>query len=198
MLAREHWPACATHALICTTSLPPHVQAAWPNIQMQAAQLLSAWMSMRRDPQLYSQFSERPMPHDPPPANGQGCHVPKTQQLLVLHNAEAIDLQWKRHMQTSQLSAWGGSPQEFNLLFSSWAKWTRDEHPQATPVTSWMQAFAIFLSVGGFQAPFISSCAYIGMTIFKFRILSRNLFKFCATSDNQIDDSFPEHETYTR
>ena len=90
------------------------------------------------------------------------------------------------------------SPQECNILFSFWTKWTRDAHPQATPISSWMQAFTIFLSVGGFKAPFVNNCAYIGMAIYKFRILSRNLLKMCATSENQFDEFFPDRETYIR
>ena len=109
--------------------------------------------------------------------------------MLMLLNA--IDIQWNRPMQISQLTACGGSPQEFNILFSFWTKWTRDAHPQATPISSWMQAFTIFLSVGGFKAaPFINNCAFIGMAIYEFRILSRNLLKMCATSENQFDDFF--------
>ena len=198
MLDRTHWPNCASHALICCKNLPPHVQAECPSVQTQAAQLLSAWMAMCRDPQLYSPFAEGPVASDPLPNESQWVHVSNTQQLLVLHDARAIDIQWNRPMQTSQLTAWGGSPQEFNILFSFWTKWTRDAHPQATPITSWMQAFIIFLSVGGFKVPIISNSAYIGMAIFKFRILSRSLLKMCATSGNQFDDFFPDHETYTR
>ena len=101
-------------------------------------------------------------------------------------------------MQISQLTAWGGSPQEFNLLFSFWTKWTKDAHPQATPISSWMQAFTLFLSVGGFKAPCVYKCAYIGMAIHKFRILSRNLLKMCAVRNDQFEEFFPDNETYIR
>ena len=99
---------------------------------------------------------------------------------------------------SSQLTAWGGSPQEFNLLFSFWTKWTREEHPNATPITSWMQAFTLSLSVGGFKAPFVSNCSYIGMAVYKFRILSRSMLRMCAVHEEQFHDFFPEAETYTR
>ena len=83
-------------------------------------------------------------------------------------------------------------------MFSFWTKWTRDPHPHATPVSSWMQAFTMFLSVGGFKAPFVNKCDYIGMAIYKFRILSRSLLKMCAVRDDQFEDFFPDHETYVR
>ena len=127
-----------------------------------------------------------PCCQDPLSTADPGIHVPHAQQPLALHDAVAIDIRWKRPMQISQLTAWGGSPQEFNLLFSFWAKWARDAHPRATPIISWMQAFIIFLSVGGFKAPFVSKCAYIGMAIYKFRILSCSLLKMAAATDSQF------------
>ena len=198
MLDRSQWPRCATHALVCSSTLPRHVQAGWAAVQAQATQLLSAWMAMCRDSQLYTPFAEATVATDSSSNEDPQIPMPHVQQLLALHDAVAIDIQWNRPMQISQLTAWGGSPQEFNLLFSFWTKWTRDAHPRATPITSWMQAFIIFLSAGGFKAPFVHKCAYIGMAVYKFRILSRSLLKMAATSDEQFDDFFPTNEVYVR
>ena len=104
------------HALVCSSNLPRNVQAGWASIQTQAAQLLSAWMAMCRDSQLCSPFAETPVVTDPLSNENPGIHVPHVQQLLALHDAVAIDIRWNRPIQISQLTAWGGSPQEFNLL----------------------------------------------------------------------------------
>ena len=186
MLHRCEWPRCATHALICSQSLPMHVQAKWAEFQLQAAHLLSAWMSMCRDASLCVPFAHKPDCPHPSSQDSQQAPVQHTLQNLALHDAKAINIRWNRPMQTSQLTAWGGSPQEFILLFSFWAKWTMEEHPNATPITSWMQAFTLFLSVGGFKAPFVNNCSYIGMAAYKFRILSRSLLRMCAVHDEQF------------
>ena len=128
MCHRNDWPRCSTHALICSHSLPLHVQAKWPDIQMHAAHLLSAWMSMCRDASLCEQFASKPDPSLSPSPDCLQVPVLNTQQHLALHGAAAIDIRWNRPMQISQLTAWGGSLLEFNLLFSFWAKWTQDEH----------------------------------------------------------------------
>ena len=198
MCQRNDWPRCSTHALICSHSLPLHVQAKWPDIQMHAAHLLSAWMSMCRDASLCEQFASKPDPSLSPSPDCLQVPVLNTQQHLALHDAAAIDIRWNRPMQISQLTAWGGSPLEFNLLFSFWAKWTQDEHPNAIPVTSWMQAFILFLSVGGFKAPFVCNCSYIGMAAYKFRTLSRGMLNMCAVRDDQFHAFFPDAESYTR
>ena len=198
MLHRCGWPRCSTHALICSHSLPVHTQVKWAEFQMHATQLLSAWMSMCRDASLCAPFAHKPDCPLPSSQDDQQAPVQHTMQNLALHDAPAINIRWNRPMQTSQLTAWGGTPQEFNLLFSFWAKWTREEHPNATPVTSWMQAFALFLSVGGFKAPFANNCSYIGMAVYKFRILSRSLLRMCAVREDQFHDLFPETETYIR
>ena len=198
MCHRHNWPRCSTHALICSRSLPLHVQAKWSEIQMHAAQLLSAWMAMCRDASLCQPFANKPDAPIPPSPEGQQVPLLNTQQHLALHDAAAIDIRWKRPMQISQLTAWGGSPLEFNLLFSFWAKWTQDAHPNATPITSWLQAFVLFLSVGGFKAPFVSNCSYIGMAAYKFRTLSRGMLNMCAVREDQFHAFFPDAESYTR
>ena len=198
MLHRCGWPRCSTHALICSHSLPVHTQVKWAKFQMHATQLLSAWMSMCRDASLCAPFAHKPDCPLPSSQEDQQAPVQHTMQNLALHDATAINIRWNRPMQTSQLTAWGGTPQEFNLLFSFWAKWTREAHPNATPVTSWMQAVALFLSVGGFKAPFANNCSYIGMAVYKFRILSRSLLRMCAVHEDQFHDLFPETETYIR
>ena len=198
MCHRNGWPRCSIHALICPHNLPVHVQAKWPDIQMHAALLLSAWMSMCRDTSLCEQFAVKPDPSLPPLHDCLQAPVINNQQPLALHDAAAIDIRWNRPMQISQLTAWGGNPVEFNLLFSFLSRWTQEEHPSATPVTSWMQAFVLFLSVGGFKAPFVCSCSYIGMAAYKFRILSRGMLNMCAVTDDQFHTLFPDTESYTR
>ena len=71
-------------------------------------------------------------------------------------------------------------------------------HPHAVPITSWLQALTIFLSVGGFHAPFVINSDFIGVAVYKFRVLSRNLLKLCATSESQFDDFFLDREEYVK
>ena len=144
MKERQGWPSCAVHALICTAELDIETREAWPSIPLHAAQFLFAWMSLQRDNSICRPFAENYCPEQPMPPVQPASHIPNFQHLVVLHEADTIDIEWRRPMQISQLTAWSGTPQKFNLLFSFWTKWIREEHPQAVLVTLWMQAFTIF------------------------------------------------------
>ena len=87
---------------------------------------------------------------------------------------------------------------KFNLRFTFWSKWTWESRPHATPVTSWLQASTLLISVGRLKAPFIVNSELVGVAAYKFRALSRNMLKMCVTQEGQFDDFFPPREQHAK
>ena len=75
---------------------------------------------------------------------------------------------------------WGGKAEDFNLLFTFWAKWSVDCSDTCTSIPTWASAFALFIQHGGHQAQFITQCLQVPSVVFKFRTLTRHLFEICA------------------
>ena len=100
MKTRPDWPACASNALICTKKTSDGIRDGWPSIQRYGNQLLSAWMAMQRDKQTCLPFAESPNPELPMPPIQPAHALPNLQQVVVLHNVDTIDLEWRRPLQT--------------------------------------------------------------------------------------------------
>ena len=124
--------------------------------------------------------------------------IPNSQQQLALHDAMPLGPEWKCPTKASQLTAWGGAVIKFNLRFTFWSKWTWESRPHATPVTSWLQASTLFISVGRLKAPFVVNSELVGVAAYKFRALSRNMLKMCVTQEGQFDDFFPPREQHAK
>ena len=65
--------------------------------------------------------------------------------------------------------------EDFALIFSFWTRTTLVRSPQAVAIKTWSQALAIFVQVGGQDAPFLTICQNVGMAAYKFKALSLHL-----------------------
>ena len=75
---------------------------------------------------------------------------------------------------------------EFNLVFTVWAKWTTTQNPHSEPIQCWLQAFLLFLRIGGHKAHSVQQADFIGCALYKFRTLSMKLLKFSWMHSEQL------------
>ena len=193
MRERRNWPPCAINALICTSGLSASDIAHWGQFQSCAAQLLNFWMCICRHQLQEERFPAQPDGQAPAPIGNASFTTPYTSQFAPIGHAGLLDLRWDRPLTRSKMHSWGGNAHDFNLLFSFWAKWTSEPSPRATPVKCWLQALILFISVGGFSAHFLLQCEYIGIALFKFKKLTKNLLLQCAVQDIQVQGLLQVH-----
>ena len=167
--------------------------AAWSQYQAFAAQLLNFWMCVLRYNHQEERFPAQPDGLHPAPIGNASFTTPCTTQLVPLAHANLLDLRWDRPLSRTKMQGWGSDPHDFNLIFSFWAKWTSEPSPQATQVKCWLHAFILFISVGGFKAHFIAQCNYIGIALYKFKKLTKNLLLQCVAQEAQVDGLLQIH-----
>ena len=192
----SHWPNCARHAMIFTSCMDQTLKPQWASFQKLVAELLYQWMEMNRNSELYHLL--------PLDAAGDSEALPVQQNDILTSKQKSLSatssllpLTWDPPVCRTAINKWGASMQDFYLIFSFWARISVQEQPLHTPILTWSHALAIFVQVGGCNAPFLASCQNLGMAAYKFRVLSQNLLRSsCATDD--IADIIGEPQEHTK
>ena len=142
-------------------------------------------MEFSRNKDLVSRFA----PNDSPSlVVGNPQDAPTTCRQIALKQVYPLDLKWNKPNTRSKMQGWGGGDAEFNLVFTFWVKWTTTQNPHSEPTQCWLQAFLLFLRVGGHKANFVQQADFIGRALYKFRTLSMKLFKLSWTHCEQLQE----------
>ena len=104
------------------------------------------------------------------------------------HQLNWIDLEWMPPNFTWALHKWGASQRDYNILFSSWTKWSSQTFHAAVRCHKTI-AFLIFMQQGGNLASFVHRCPNLGTVIWKLRNLSTTMLQQ-AWPENPDFDSF--------
>ena len=182
---REQWSPCALNFMIYSAEMPASLKGQWPHLQLLVTQLINRWMEFSRNKDLVSRFA----PNDSPSLMvGNPQDAPTTCRQTALKQVCPLDLKWNKPNTRSKMQGWGGDDAEFNLVFTFWAKWTTTQHPHSEPIQCWLQAFLLFLRIGGHKANFVQQADFIGRALYKFRTLSMKLLKLCWMHSEQLQE----------
>ena len=92
-------------------------------------------------------------------------------------DAEPLPLEWKPPSTRTAIYQWGATLQDYSCIFSFWTKTTTQDDDNLVRLTTWTQALAVFIQIGGNAAPFLSRCPNLTMAVFKFKVLSCKILK---------------------
>eukprot|EP00439_Symbiodinium_sp_Y106_P001551 s9230_g1.t1 len=161
--------------MVCTRDLPENIRKKWHSFQTLVSQLLTQWMTLNRDKDQYEPFLPRSVlwGRSTKPGRSEGNHLSQK----IFRNVPLLSLKWQRPATSHARQRWGGTREDFNSVFSFWSMWSVADVPGRVPVSCWSQAFALFVASGGDASPFAACGQYVGMNIYKFRLLSVALLK---------------------
>ena len=186
LLQRHHWHECSLNAMVCTRDLPENIRNKWHSFQILVSQLLTQWMTLNRDKNQYEPFLPRSV-ETPARCFGPASLRNHLSQ-KIFRNVPLLSLKWQRPATSHAMQRWGGTREDFNSLFSFWSMWSVADVPGRVPVSCWSQAFALFVASGGDASPFAACGQYVGMNIYKFRLLSVALLKSQIVPEDSLDD----------
>ena len=176
MIQRAGWQTCCSHAMICTKAIDFAQKHRWPEYQLHVSKLLAQWMEFQRNRELYEPFAVKQVPSCDEPIPNLDCREACAQKCQHV-NATPLHLTWLPPCTRTAINLWGATLQDYNYIFSFWTKTTTEPDESLTCLSTWTQALAIFIQLGGNGAPFLARCRNLTMAVFKFKVLSYNLLK---------------------
>ena len=176
LLRRENWPTCSLNSLICTHKLPTGIKQKWTEFQKHVSKLLYQWMEFQRSPELYETFAvDACQKRNDAVMNlelREACS-----QSFIRSDAAPLPLEWKPPSTRTAINQWGATLQDYSCIFSFWTKTSTQDDDNLVRLTTWTQALAVFIQIGGNAAPFLSRCPNLTMAVFKFKVLSCKILK---------------------
>ena len=193
MLLRDSWQNCSSNAMICSRTASLTDKGRWPEYQQHVSKLLFQWMEFQRNRELYEPFAVRqPLPCEESIPN-LDCREACAQKCRHV-DATLLQLTWMPPSSRTAINQWGATLQDYNFIFSFWTKTTTDPDENLQCLSTWTQALAIFIQLGGNGAPFLARCPNLSMAVFKFKVLSYNLLKNQPGLEKLIQDLDEEPE----
>ena len=98
-------------------------------------------------------------------------------QSFTRSDAAPLPLEWKPPSTRTAINQWGATLQDYSCIFSFWTKTSTQNDDNLVRLTTWTQALAVFIQIGGNAAPFLSRCPNLTMAVFKFKVLSCKILK---------------------
>ena len=176
MFHRDAWSPCSSNSMICTTDLAPSEKLRWLEYQQHVAKLLFQWMELQRNRDLYEPFAVKQAPIHAETIPNLDCREACAQKYQHT-DAMPLYLTWLPPSTCTAINQWGATLQDYNFLLSFWTTTTSDPDANLVCLSTWTQALAIFIQLGGNAAPFLARCPNLTMAVFKFKILSYSLLK---------------------
>ena len=159
----------------------------WPEYQQHVSKLLFQWMEFQRNRELYEPFATKQVPTWDEPIPNLHCReacAQKYQRADVM----PLHLTWLPPSTCTAINEWGATLQDYNCLFLFWAKTTTESNENLICLSTWTQALAIFIQLGGNGALFLARCTNLTMAVFKVKVLSYNLLKGQPGLEKLVED----------
>ena len=150
MFHRAEWSPCSSNSMICTTDLAPSEKLHWPEYQQHVAKLLFQWMELQRNCDLYEPFAVKQVPIHAETIPNLDCREFCAQKYQHT-DAMPLYLTWLPPSTCTAINQWGATLQDYNFLFSFWTKTTSEPDANLVRLSTWTQALAIFIQLGGMQ-----------------------------------------------